>query len=130
MRLGLVCVLVLLAGIGDGGGRQPESFYRNAWCRAHHGEAEVELPAGRVGSAGNVPRCDCLTATHAVEVDRARFWQAALGQALYYAALTNRDPGLVLVVETDTDRERLRQLQSVIDRYHLPVQVWNINAER
>ncbi len=42
-------------------------------------------------------RVDVLTDTHAWEVEWMKKWQEAPGQALYYAAATNRKPGVLLL---------------------------------
>ena len=38
-----------------------ESWYQNIWCAANNGLAEVVLT--------DSTRCDCVTATHAIEFD-------------------------------------------------------------
>jgi len=43
-------------------------------------------------------RCDLLTPTHAIEVDYARKWAEGIGQALHYADLTGKKPGVVLLM--------------------------------
>jgi hypothetical protein len=44
-------------------------------------------------------RVDMLTETHAIEADWSHKWAEAIGQALYYAELTQRAPGIVLLVK-------------------------------
>lgn len=43
-------------------------------------------------------RVDLLTPTHAIEADWPRKWAEAIGQALYYAELTGKRPGIVLLI--------------------------------
>lgn len=43
-------------------------------------------------------RVDLLTRTHAIEVDWCRKWPEAIGQALYYALVTGKKPGVLLLV--------------------------------
>ena len=43
-------------------------------------------------------RVDLLTDTHAYEADWPHKWAEAIGQALYYAELTGRKPGIILLV--------------------------------
>ena len=50
-------------------------------------------------------RVDILTDSHAIEVDFAKKWAEAIGQALYYAAATGRKPGIVLIIK-NRDRDR------------------------
>jgi hypothetical protein len=49
-------------------------------------------------------RVDLLNDEYAIEVDRPSKWAEAIGQAGYYAELTNRKPGIVLLV-SDMKRE-------------------------
>ena len=94
----------------------PERYYQQQWCSEHHGRAEVTLP--------DRTRCDCLTATHAVEVDFAPKWTEAIGQSLYYALQTGRRAGIVLIIEREQDRKCWIRLNSVIMHYKLPIDTW------
>ncbi len=74
--------------------------------------AEVKRLAPKYGvTAENIEfrlwdgcRVDLLSPTHAIEVDYAKKWAEACGQALYYATLTRRKPGIILLVD-DRDRQ-------------------------
>ena len=59
-----------------------------------HGKLEVEIPTGRI---------DILTDTHAIEVDHARNYRAAVKQALQYGAATKKRPGVALVMDGSLD---------------------------
>ena len=49
-------------------------------------------------------RVDVLTDTHAVEVEWASKWEQAIGQAVWYAEVTSREPAvIVLAGPGDTD---------------------------
>ena len=67
------------------GGR--EADYRDRLCASM--DREVTLPNGA--------RADCLSDTHAIEVDFTEKWAEALGQSLSYAASTGLQPGIFLV---------------------------------
>ena len=86
-----------------------------AFCLAHGGELEHRLPDGA--------RVDCLTATHAWEIDPSEKWAEAIGQALYYAVATDRTPGIVLVVDTPTGCRHLKRLWAALAPVSVPVQV-------
>ncbi|GAB4485958.1 MAG: hypothetical protein OHK006_13020 [Thermodesulfovibrionales bacterium] len=73
-----------------------ERDYQARWCRAHAGVMEFRLDDGA--------RVDCVTATHAAEVEFAPKWAEAVGQSLYYAAQTGLEPGIVLIMGTDDQR--------------------------
>src|ERR1700754_64832 len=52
-------------------------------------EQEVRVPA--IGVA------DCVSATHAIEVEFDRYWKTAIARPLAYAAPLGRPPGIALV---------------------------------
>jgi len=86
------------------GHRHPERYYQNTWCLKQGGQAEYRLP--------DKTRCDCLTDTHAVEVDFARKWYEAVGQSLYYSLQTGKRAGILLIIESDKDRKYWLRLNS------------------
>lgn len=96
----------------------PESFYQAKFCTA--GEKEVVL--------ADKTRVDCLTKTHAIEVDFANKWYECVGQALHYARMTGKQPGCALIVETEKDMKywyRLKALTNHLHReYNLVIEVW------
>ena len=59
------------------------------------GEMEVILEAG--------PRVDCITDTHAIEMDFAKKWPEAIGQSLHYAHLTGLEAGIVIILRSHND---------------------------
>jgi len=92
----------------------PERAYQTQWCASAGGVAEIVLP--------DRTRVDCLTETHAIEVDFADKWAEAIGQALYYAEATGRAPGILLIMEEQGDQRFLERLHKVTER--LGVAVW------
>jgi len=44
-------------------------------------------------------RVDLLNDEYAIEVDWAKKWAEAVGQSLYYAAVTGKKPGIILLVK-------------------------------
>ncbi len=96
--------------------KHPEKWYQEKWCKEHNGETEVRLP--------DKTRCDCITATHAVEIKFADNWYEAVGQALYYSMQTGKLPGIVLIVENIDERKYWIRLQSVIIHFNIQITVW------
>ncbi len=82
-----------------------ESEYQRLWCDSAGGRAEYVLP--------DRTRVDCLTDEYAVEVDFARKWAEAIGQALYYATVTGKRPAVLLIMERPTDARYLLRLKRV-----------------
>jgi len=93
----------------------PEKWYQERWCGGK-GVMEYRLPDGT--------RCDCLTATHAVEFDFGAKWAEAIGQSLYYSLQTGNRAGIYLILETPADRKYLIRLHSTIVHFNLPIDVF------
>jgi len=98
---------------------ESEAYYRDLWCEAANGQSEVRNSDGTW--------TDCLTETHAVEVDFAGKWYEAVGQSLHYALLTGKDAGIVLIIKTEKDKEKHQNLLNVIKNNCIPITVWTIN---
>lgn len=88
------------------------------WCNGK-GKPEVTLL--------DRTRVDCLTDTHAIEVEYAHKWKQAIGQSLHYALMTDKQAGIVLILRKEADYRYLESLTRVADRYNLPINVWTLN---
>lgn len=71
-------------------------------------------------------RCDIVTKTHAIEVDYARKWAEAIGQSLHYSVLTGKLPGILLILEKDSDQKHLQRLQNIIKKRDLGIEVFTV----
>ena len=67
-----------------------------------------------------------LTETHAIEFDFGSSWAEAVGQSAYYALQTERKAGIVLILETITDRKYWIRLNTTIECFALPIDTWNV----
>lgn len=96
---------------------QPESWYITEIASSIDGQTEVPVENGRV---------DIVTSTHAIEVERASNWKHSIGQCLWYALQTNKEPGIILIMESIADRKHGIRLQSALDYAGLgaKVKVW------
>ena len=65
-------------------------------------------------------RVDCLTSDYAIEVDWAKKWAEGIGQALYYAQMTNRKPAVALIVGKK-DTKFLTRLKTVANRLNIKI---------
>jgi hypothetical protein len=97
---------------------RPEKYYQEKWCAENKGRAEVVLP--------DRTRCDCLTATHAVEHDFGQKWAEAIGQSLYYSLQTGKKAGIALILEKPEDRRYWIRLNSTIQHFNLPIDTWEV----
>jgi len=94
-----------------------EADYRADLCSGMRQEVQL----------ANGARADCLSDTHAIEVDFTEKWAEALGQSLLYAAATDLKPGIFLICrdkEANCLSHRLR-LDEAISAFGLPITVWS-----
>ena len=113
----LLCTL-LIPCLASAKHLHPEKYYQDLWCTDQGGRAEVVM--------SDKTRCDCLTDTHAVEVDFARKWYEALGQSLYYSMQTGKRAGILLIIESDDDLKYWFRLNSTIQHFGLLIDTWKI----
>jgi len=72
-------------------------------------------------------RIDILTPEYAIEVDYAKKWAEAIGQALYYARCTGRYPAILLIVRADgSDDKYVRRLHKALELVKVPVIIFFI----
>lgn len=95
-----------------------EKYYQQKWCMEHNGQVEVVLP--------DKTRCDCITATNAIEFDFGEKWAESIGQALYYSIQTGKKAGVVLILEKPKDNKYWIRLNTIIQYYKLPIDTWKI----
>ncbi|WP_062260643.1 hypothetical protein [Endozoicomonas arenosclerae] len=97
---------------------EPELWYQKVWCEGNGGKVESRLEDGR--------RVDCITDSHAIEMDFANKWPEAIGQSLDYAMLTKKQAGIVLILKKPSDQQYWDRLQQVVKHYQLPVTTWKL----
>ena len=95
-----------------------EEWYQKKWCNKQGNQLELVLP--------DRTRCDCLTRTHAIEFDFANKWYEAIGQSLHYSRLTGKRPGIVLILESPTDKKYWHKLNKTIEHFKLHIDTWSI----
>lgn len=94
-----------------------ERDYQKPWCERQGGILEYVLDDGA--------RIDCLLPDYAVEFDFSNKWAESIGQALYYAIKTNRQAGVVLIMENPKkDKRHLMRLKTVADKYN--IKIWTM----
>lgn len=88
-------------------------------------ETEFRLPDGS--------RVDITTKTHAIEVEwcgpkHPRKYREAVGQALEYALLTGKKPGILLLLEDDSEQMKIDYVRCLmICRTHgIQLETWNV----
>ena len=98
-----------------------ESDYRDYICSKLNGKIEHVLDDGS--------RVDCLTEANAIEVDWAKKWSEAIGQALYYSSKTGKQAGIVLIISDPGERRHLEKIKQVAISKNLDIKLWTIQPE-
>ena len=102
-----------------------EAEYQTVWCNKYNGVMEYKL--------SDKARVDCMATIdgvdYAVEVD---FSQGAkvyecIGQSLYYALMTGRKAGALLILETKKDKFYLKRFKAVAEKYD--IKYWTITPK-
>lgn len=94
---------------------KPENYYQNKYCK---GAIEYVLH--------DRTRVDCVTNTHAIEYDFSEKWAEAIGQSLGYAFETNKKAGIVLIIKNKKGLKHWHKLNSIVDHYKLPIDLWKV----
>ena len=84
---------------------QNEAYYVEQWCKPDFGKREHIL--------WDKTRVDCLTKDYAIEFDFAKKWAESIGQALYYAKMTEKMPAVVLILTNQSDMKYVKRLEKV-----------------
>jgi hypothetical protein len=101
-----------------------ESDYRDHICGAAGWQMEVRMSNGT--------KADCLSETHAIEIDWTYKYAEAIGQSLNYASVTGKQPGIILICKRGTERKCLKWsllLEETIAAWKLPITVWLCGAD-
>lgn len=98
--------------------KHTERWYQEQWCT--EGQMEYQLP--------DHTRVDCLTDTHAVEVDFAKKWYEGYTQARWYAIHTSRRAALLLIIEKETDLVYFHRAQTLATMTADHIDIWIIRS--
>jgi len=120
--LAALVFIFLMASQASAARLHKESVYQAFWCNKMGGQIEYVLP--------DKSRVDCITSTHAIEVDFANKWAEAVGQSLFYSAATGKKAGVLLIIEDeDRDLRYIDRLAGAIASQCLNIKVWFIYPE-
>jgi len=122
MKIFLITVITLLSfnvfATGGGTTQPPLEKWHEADYVDHYCEGGVEHVLS------DRTRVDCLTENHAIEYDWGKKWAEAIGQSLYYSAMTGKKAGIVLIVNPRTKERYLKRLNKAIEAHGLNIEVW------
>ena len=90
----------------------------STWLAAQMGGvAEYILP--------DKSRVDILTSTLAIEVDWVKKWPEAIGQAIFYGIVTNKQPAILLLLRNkDTEQKYLERAKLAADKLGISIFTW------
>jgi hypothetical protein len=97
--------------------KQRESYYQEEFAKVLKGETEIVLP--------DRTRVDIVTEKYAIEVDFGYKWAEAIGQALYYEKMLDKQAGVLLVLEGREEERFLNRLMTVAVEHGIKVWVWD-----
>lgn len=107
-----------------------EKDYQIAWCEAHKGIWKGVAVTIRDRYTDKVEGfVDCITATHAIEVDFDYKWKEAPTQARWYAMNTGKRAGIVLIItynKKGIQNTGYKKLMELIYNNNLPIDVWTV----
>ena len=107
-----------------------EKDYQIPWCKAQNGKWESPATTIRDQFTGKVEGfVDCLTATHAIEVDFDYKWQPAYTQAKWYARNTGKRAGILLIITYNVkgiQNTGHKKLMDLINGEGDPIDVWTV----
>ena len=98
-----------------------EAYYSEKFCNEMSGQSEYVLK--------DLSRVDCLTDTHAFEVDWAEGMKIyeAIGQSLYYSSETGKLPGILLLIRKENSEKHIRKVREVIKAFDLPIELLELD---
>lgn len=127
MKTAILILLLIALSPVHAKKKHHESYYRDYQCNKLGGVTEYRPKADRY------VRIDCELGNYSIEVDFAKKHFEAVGQALYYSALTGKKAGIWLIIEKPKQMKHAVRLARNIRRNKLPITVWLIryraNAE-
>jgi hypothetical protein len=92
-------------------------------------EPDTELITGRERRLWDDTRVDVLTNKYACEVDWAYKWAEAVGQAVWYALNTTRQPCIILLVkDKKTDKKHIYRCKTVCT--YLSINLYLVDCKR
>lgn len=72
-------------------------------------------------------RVDCLTNVHAVKYVFAEEWAEGIGQALHFAAMTGKKPGIVIILDPASKHQYMARLMRALDMiFCVEIDIWII----
>lgn len=96
-----------------------ENEFIKEWCKLLEGDAHYQ-------AVENNPDIvvDCQTEDYSVEVASAADYQHALGKALYISSYSKSKPGIVLLLQNESESAYLQKLKRAVQHHGIKIKVW------
>ena len=121
----IIIILLLTTSLLSAKRLNKESVYQKVFADYIQGQTEYKLL--------DKSRVDIITKEHAIEVDFANKFYESVSQALYYALMTDKNPGIVIIVEdVKKDQKYISKLLYIVDNLNSKgynFSVWVIDKE-
>lgn len=127
MKSIMIIMLLIFPVTGLAKNRIAEKVYQQKTCTAENFPDSKLIVIEARRRLYTRLRIDCLTDTYAIEYDFAYKRYEAIGQALTYAAITQKRAGIVLIMRRQKDYKYLNNLLFTIKKLKLPITVWTVN---
>ena len=106
-----------------------EKDYQIPWCQKQSGIWKGKAITIRDSYTNKVEGyVDCLTSTHAIEVDFDYKWKEAKTQAEWYAMHTGKRAGILLIIthKNGVQNTGEKKLKDLIRHGGYPIDVWTV----
>jgi len=111
--LTLLFLLLLMGCSTHAKNKYHEKYYQTLLCNELGGEMEYVLQ--------DRTRVDCLTNEYAIEVDFAKKWAEGIGQSLYYAHMTGKEPAVGFIMNSKKDKRYFKRLNTLAKEYDIKI---------
>jgi len=126
----IILIVGLLIGLFHNRAYAAEKDYQIPWCKSQNGKWESPAVTIRDQFTGKVEGfVDCITATHAIEVDFDYKWKEAFTQALWYSINTGKKAGILLIITRNSkgvQHTGEKKLIDLINSLDAPIYVWTV----
>lgn len=130
LKYGILIIFVFFIAALIENAQAAEKDYQIPWCEKQKGLWKGYQVTIRDRYTGKVEGfVDCLTATHAIEVDFDYKWKEAPTQARWYAMNTGKRAGILLIItynKNGVQNSGYKKLMELIYNNNLPIDVWTI----
>lgn len=130
LKYGILIIFVFFIAALIENAQAAEKDYQIPWCEKQKGLWKGYQVTIRDRYTDKVEGfVDCLTATHAIEVDFDYKWKEAPTQARWYAMNTGKRAGILLIItynKNGVQNSGYKKLMELIYNNNLPIDVWTV----